>query len=146
LRITLKSLSDCLKLTPEAVSKICKGKAINNLTYSEIEKLVREYRLKKTIVRSPKNKYGARRIIKKRYKRQTIRRIIDIAFKPLYISVLRYYKNSCVKCNSKNPQIHHIDHNHENMIFENLIPLCWECHKEEHCGILKEKQEYIVRE
>lgn len=125
MRITLKSLSDCLKLTPEEVSKICKGKIINNLTYSEVEKLVREYRLKKTIVRSGKT-------IKKRYKKQTIRRIIDTAFKPLYVSVLRYYKNRCVKCNNKYPQIHHIDYNHENMIFENLIPLCWECHKEEH--------------
>lgn len=47
--------------------------------------------------------------------------------------VKEFYNNECAFCRDKNfLQIHHIDHNPENNLFENLILFCIWCHIEHH--------------
>ena len=50
----------------------------------------------------------------------------------------RYMKNFCESCNynkcKKALDIHHVDRNHSNNEFYNLMVLCSNCHREEHAN------------
>ena len=90
----------------------------------------------------PRRKKSARLVIpeaapckikkmKKREKNRS-RKDLDAEYRWLYDKVLAKHGNICAACGGKSPGIHHIDFVHENMVEENLIPLCWDCHKKVH--------------
>ena len=43
-------------------------------------------------------------------------------------TIRKEFNYKCAICASDNPQIHHIDENHENNNIDNLLPLCPNCH------------------
>ncbi len=51
--------------------------------------------------------------------------------------VMQHYSNLCVRCKQNNrikpaTVVHHLDENPYNNNFDNLMPLCYNCHKEIH--------------
>lgn len=50
----------------------------------------------------------------------------------LKIEVIHKSNNRCCICQTPFIQIHHIDMNHNNNIFDNLAPLCPNCHNQAH--------------
>lgn len=50
------------------------------------------------------------------------------------IQVLKEANNKCGRCDQKAHEIHHVDFSKDNHKRENLIPLCYECHKAIHAN------------
>ena len=71
--------------------------------------------------------------------------------------IIHLYDYSCVSCGviSKNLEVHHVDKNTRNNHFNNLLPLCKNCHNLLHRGIFafsdfeklidKEKTEFFFK-
>ena len=52
--------------------------------------------------------------------------------KKMRIQILKETNNKCGRCDQEAHEIHHVDFSKDNHKRENLIPLCYECHKAIH--------------
>lgn len=65
----------------------------------------------------------------------------DALYKDLYAEVKEKYGHKCAECGSEKIGIHHIDGRHWNMVKENLVPLCWACHRVKHHTTIKPQKQ-----
>jgi hypothetical protein len=138
--ISITSLAICLRKSEDFVINLLQSSNIDlaDMTYFDVVFLLHLCSLKHTLikhVRSSTVRYSAieKVTVPILYSLNQMRKRADEAYTPLYLYVDSVKEKQCEVCKTtKCISHHHKDLIHENMVFGNIMLVCWNCHKRFH--------------
>jgi len=129
-KLTAKEVGRLINRSPKYVYQLLlrKGISLKTVHFDELIDLICEYKWQ----RYKLGKKGVKRFFKRGMMTRTALKRFDAMFAELYELVKSRADGKCVSCGGEGGFIHHIDLDHGNMRFENLMFVCGKCHKDIH--------------